>query len=128
MRTTMPLGLIRFGRIVAMTAVLTALPRTCQAGEAYYVLMLASQTIPNEAKYSHSFATFVRESWPGEGPCSGNSTIESRTISWLPRSGIVRPNALFPECGRNFGLDESILLAEQIGFDFHRRLVPEERS
>jgi hypothetical protein len=110
-----PLRLNRIACVVAIATIIAGLPKACRAGDAYYLIMFASQTIPNQAKYSHSFATFVRETWPGDEPGPGDSVLESHTISWLPANGIVRPNALFPECGRNFGLRESIMLAQQNG-------------
>ena len=37
------------------------------AGEDYYLLMFASQRIPNNPNYAHTFATFVRATWEGDG-------------------------------------------------------------
>jgi hypothetical protein len=79
-----------------------------RAGEAHYLLVFASQRVPNNPNYSHTFATFVRASWPGDGPCPRCPTLEARTISWLPRSLVVRTLALLPECGRNLGLHETL--------------------
>jgi hypothetical protein len=81
------------------------------AGEAHYLLVFASQRVPNNPSYSHTFATFVRASWPGDGPCPACPALEARTISWLPRSLAVRPLALWPECGRNLGLHETLRYA-----------------
>jgi hypothetical protein len=75
------------------------------AGEAYYVLMFGSQRIPNEPAYSHTFATFVKVAWEGDGPCPKTGrTIEAHTISWMPRSMVIRPLALCAEPGWNMGL------------------------
>jgi hypothetical protein len=93
--------------------VLLVLPAGVRAGETHYLLMFGSQTIPNEPRYAHTFAVFVRESWPGPGACPGNSTLESHIISWLPQSGVVRPYALFAECGRNYSLDETLQFAHE---------------
>jgi hypothetical protein len=84
------------------------LPAPAQAGEACYVLMFGAQQIPNRPNYSHSFATFVRVTWPGNGPCPGRFTIEAHTISWLPRNLVIRTLALLPECGYNFDLDTTL--------------------
>jgi hypothetical protein len=82
-----------------------------RAGEAHFLLMFASQQVPNNPNYSHTFATFVRASWPGDGPCPACPALEARTISWLPRSLPVRTLALWPECGRNLGLHETLRYA-----------------
>src|ERR1700730_545829 len=87
--------------LVALAATLVALvpASKAQAGEAYYVMVFGSQRIPNEPSYSHSFATFVRACWPGNGPCPERPKLEAYTISWLPRALPVRACALEPECG-----------------------------
>jgi hypothetical protein len=56
--------------------------------------------------YSHSFATFVKQT-----VCNGKSILETFTISWLPRGRIVQPLALLPEEGHNYGLHETLRLA-----------------
>lgn len=97
----------------AAAAVLLPLGATSQAraGEAYYLLMFASQTIPNEPDYSHTYATFVRATWPGDCPPKAPITLETVTISWLPQELPVRTYKLRPECGRNYGLHETIQYA-----------------
>lgn len=74
------------------------------AGEQYFLLMYASQRVPANPNYSHTFATFAKVSWQGDGPCPRIPLLESHTISWLPANMIVRTGALKPECGHNFGL------------------------
>ena len=74
------------------------------AGESYYVMVFGSQTIPANPNYSHSWATFVRATWEGDGPCPKDATIEAHTISWLPANLIVRVCALCPEEGTNLDL------------------------
>jgi hypothetical protein len=81
---------------------------TAKAGEAYYVMVFGSQQTPPKPNYSHSFATFVCATWPGDEPCAASVTLEAHTISWLPANMIVRTNALFPECGHNFDLYETL--------------------
>lgn len=89
--------------VAALYLVLTSVS-AAHAGEEYFVLMFGSQRIPNDPDYSHSFATFVRASWQGEGPCPGHPILEESTISWLPNDMKVRLWMLSPECGRNFDL------------------------
>jgi hypothetical protein len=79
-----------------------------RAGEACYLLMFGSQQVPNDPNYSHTFATFVRATWPGNGPCTKAPRLEARTISWLPANGKIRTAALLPEEGRNYRLDETL--------------------
>ena len=92
--------------------VLLVAPAVGRAGEDYFVLMFGQQQIPNDPNYSHTFATFVKATWAGDGPCPVNAKLEAHTISWLPENGVVRCWALLPECGRNFGLHETIRWAE----------------
>jgi hypothetical protein len=82
-----------------------------KAGEAYFLLMFSSQSTPVIPKETHSFATFVRAKWDGNGPCPLNAKYEKYTISWLPANRKVRTIALSAEPGHNFDLDESISIA-----------------
>ena len=75
-----------------------------QAGENYYLAMFGSQRVPSNPNYSHSWATFIKVSWDGDGPCPADARLESHTISWLPANMKVRIGALFPEAGHNFDL------------------------
>ncbi len=84
------------------------------AGEAYYVVVFGSQRpINDRAKYAHSFASFVRLTWPDN--CPGAPRAEAFTISWLPVAGAVQTARLLPEPGRNFGLHETIRLVQAEG-------------
>jgi hypothetical protein len=78
------------------------------AGEAYYLLMFGSQRVPANPNYSHTFATFVRAKWVGDGPCPNNPTLEAHTISWLPQSLVIKAWKLRPECGANFELQTTL--------------------
>lgn len=79
-----------------------------KAGEEYFLLMFSSQRIPNDPNYAHTFATFVRTRWQGNGPCPANAAIEAHTISWLPANLKIRVGALQPEPGHNFNLYETL--------------------
>ena len=78
------------------------------AGEAHYVFVFGSQRVRNDPDYSHTFATFVKASWAGDGPLCLPAHFETHTISWLPANMIIRTRALLPEPGHNFGLHETI--------------------
>src|SRR5205085_1861739 len=95
---------------VSTAIVLFACPPHSRAGEDYFLLMFGSQRIPNNPDHSHSFATFVKVSWPGDGPCGpdAHAALEADTISWLPESLTIRLARLRAECGHNFELHESI--------------------
>ncbi|HVS35653.1 MAG TPA: hypothetical protein VMS17_08725 [Gemmataceae bacterium] len=96
-------------RLAAPLALLL-LAGPASAEEFYYMAMFGAQTSPNNPDYSHTFATFVRAS--GEGPCPTAYTVEDCfTISWLPSSLKIRLRALWPECGHNFGLHETLRYA-----------------
>lgn len=78
-------------------------------GESFYVLVYGSQrpgiSVP---RYTHSWGTFVRV--VGD-PCHPETClVDAFTISWLPTNGEVRAYALLPECGRNYGLEETFEL------------------
>jgi hypothetical protein len=66
--------------------------------------MFGQQQIPNNPSYSHTFAMFVRASWPGSNPCRTAPCLEVCTISWLPCNMRLRALALRPEGGRRFDL------------------------
>src|SRR5262245_2010897 len=72
------------------------------------MFVFASQRVPNNPNYSHTWATFVRATWPDDGPCPRCPTLEVLTINWLPRSLLIRTLALWPECGRNLNLHETL--------------------
>src|SRR2546425_3712715 len=63
--------------------------------EEYYLVMFASQTVPADPRYSHSFAAFVKLTDCGSGP----PVLRSHQISWLPQSLNIRLFTLFPEPG-----------------------------
>jgi hypothetical protein len=95
-------------RLAAAFVLLLASARGAHAGEAFYLLMFGSQRTPANPSYSHTWATFVRATWEGDGPCPHNPTIEEHTMSWLPETMVVRLWALLPECGALFELHTTI--------------------
>jgi hypothetical protein len=94
--------------LIAATLLFAAPASSARAGEAHFLMLFASQRTPNQPAYSHSFASFVCVSWPGNGPCPPAPCVCAYTISWLPRDLPIRVYALYPECGRNCGLEETI--------------------
>jgi hypothetical protein len=82
--------------------------REGRAGEMHFLLMFGSQRVPNNPNYSHTFATFGRASWPGNGPCPPCPRLEAFSISWLPRDLVIRVGALQAECGANFDLHATL--------------------
>lgn len=78
-------------------------PIQVQAQDAYYVVIFGGQrpTFKNP-RHSHSFAVFIHT--------DALNRTEYFTISWLSVDGIVRPYALHPEAGRNWGLQETLQL------------------
>src|SRR5438445_3230296 len=72
------------------------------ASELYFVAVFGAQRMPNNPKYSHSFAVFVRAI--GAGPDVERYALDFHTISWLPETRDIRVLALLPEAGHNFDL------------------------
>ena len=84
-----------------------------QAKESYYILVFASQAGGNQARLSHTFATFVKAT--GEHRVPEKDKIESHTISWFPRSLDIVVVRWWPEEGRNLGLRATLEWAESVG-------------
>ena len=95
--------------IVALTVLATTAAPAC-ADDRYYMIVLASQGEPNLPKLAHTFAVFVKVS--GEGMDPKKFKVETKTISWLPKSLDIEPLRLRPEPGRNLSLQESLKFAE----------------
>ena len=105
---------MRSGTALLAVCLLALIPTVAaQSGEAYFVIVLGSQRTPSDPNYSHTFATFIHTTWTGNGPCTAPVSLESYTVSWMPRNLKIRPLALLPECGYNFGLHESIQFAQK---------------
>lgn len=88
---------------------LAALCPNANAGEAYYAIFFSAQRTPNDPRFSHTFATFIKTDSEGSG--KGPGVIEKHTISWMPATGDVRLARLMPEKGRNLSLAQSLELA-----------------
>lgn len=82
-------------------------PQVVPAQDAYYVVVFGAQPpgLKNPRR-THSFATFIRTDAAGG--------VEYFTISWLPVNGNVRPWAIHPEVGRNWGLEETLRLCREL--------------
>lgn len=103
---------IIYGCVVLICVSLTS---AINAGEAYFMVIFATQSSSNKPQHSHSFATFVRVMWEGEGPRPQNAGHEAHTISWKPAKGRIRTLALLPERGHNYDLSESLNEARDQG-------------
>lgn len=77
-----------------------------RAGESHYVMIFGSQSDPKQLRYTHTWATFVRA--VGEGPDPNAYALEMHTISWLPRTLMVRVWAVHPEPGVNLDLYQTL--------------------
>jgi hypothetical protein len=86
-----------------------------QAGQAFFIVMLAFQNVPNNPRSTHSFASYVRVTWDGCGPMEGPLSLDVKTISWLPESTILKPFAILGEPGHNFSLKDTIQIAQRDG-------------
>jgi hypothetical protein len=97
--------------------VLTGLASPAQAEERYYLCVFAYQPKVPQARYSHTFATFIKVDHQGGDPC--DDPICEQTISWLPATGEVRTWALRPEKGRNFSLKSTLRMGMNVGSELY---------
>jgi len=91
--------------VVVLGCCLAAAGPVC-AGERYYLIIFGAETERAEAKFAHSFATFVKAT--GEGDDPRGWCIEPHTISWLPASLDVHLWRFRPEPGVNLDLEATI--------------------
>ena len=64
-----------------------------------YVIFFTATGPKNEVELHHTYATFLKKNKQGK--------LESRTISWLPKSRKIQPNALRAEEGVNLDVCET---------------------
>src|SRR5262245_24828648 len=102
MRNPIPRSTPAFLRGAGVLALVLLGTAEVKAGEAYYMVVFGAQQIPPRAKYSHSFAVFLRAA--GGGPCPEAWCLESLTISWLPQTLNIRLYTVLPEPGQNLEL------------------------
>jgi hypothetical protein len=69
-------------------------------GERYFLLLFGSESVPKRAVHTHTWGTVVRVPPPGVpgGP------VEAHTISWMPRTLVIRPFRFHVEPGVNLDL------------------------
>jgi hypothetical protein len=89
--------------LLALTLLCLA-PTPLWADDHYYLAIFASDADSYRPTKTHCFATAIHL-------C--NCRVETCTISWLPRSGKIRP--LLPEPGRNFSLAETMAWSQEGG-------------
>jgi hypothetical protein len=88
--------------IVASAVALLALAFAPAArADDYHLILFGSNALPERARLTHTWATFVRDPGPAGPP-------EVCTVSWLPATLAVRPLAARPEPGVNLGLRETL--------------------
>src|SRR5690606_15226789 len=75
------------------------------ANTKYYLMIFGSQLAEPEPEYSHSWGTFVKVTYHPDQPVP---QMESFTISWLPRSLVIRVWALTAEPGVNLDLHSTM--------------------
>src|SRR5262245_53102296 len=95
-------------RTVALLALLLAscLPRAARAEDYYFMMVFGSERPDFNPRYSHSFATFAHVR--GANGVLDTGHVEHVTISWLPVDGDIVVLRALPECGRNWGLYETL--------------------
>src|SRR5689334_13334070 len=100
--------LLRTASVSCALVVLATAP--VAANEAYYAVIFAAQTPDNQARFSHTFAAFVKV----DDAAAKNPAVHTSVISWLPANGNIRVVRLRPEPGKNFGLKETLDWAAEL--------------
>jgi hypothetical protein len=80
--------------------------------EKYYLILFASQQGGNQARFSHSFATFVKVT--GSEESETPLQVEHHTISWLPKTLKIVLLRRTPETGVNLSLKASLDWARKV--------------
>lgn len=75
--------------------------------ERYFLLLFGSESEPKRAVLTHTWATVVRQSADG--------AIIADTISWMPRTLVIRPFRFHVEPGVNLDLAATMKLCEELG-------------
>jgi hypothetical protein len=84
-----------------------------QRRDHYYLLMFSSQNNSYQARFSHTFASFVKAM--GAAPSLAESEIaEVHTISWMPQTQDIVLLRRQPEPGTNLNLQDSIRWAQSV--------------
>jgi ABC-type phosphate/phosphonate transport system substrate-binding protein len=77
----------------------------------YYLCVFAFETVPRRAQFSHTFATFIK---------SSGGSVESHTISWLPKSKLIEVARTQSEPGVNLDLDQTLAFARDLKADVYQ--------
>jgi hypothetical protein len=96
----------RIPPLVAAAWLVLAAP--ARADEYYFVVVFGSESVPRQARYTHSWATFLKLT--GCGRDLTTYQMEGFTISWMPATLDIRPFAPLPEPGVNLDLHASLRL------------------
>ena len=98
---------MRYSLLLPLVLASAAWESDARAEERYYIIIFGSQSTPRLARYTHTWATFVKAS--GEGPDSCMYHIdEVFTISWLPANLKVRALRLWAQQGVNLDLGTTL--------------------
>ena len=73
-----------------------------RAGDGHYMMVFSAQSALNLPSGSHTFAVFARVA--DRGPCR----LEYHNLSWMPANLNVRVVRLWPQAGRNVGLNATL--------------------
>jgi hypothetical protein len=80
--------------------------------EYYYMMIFSAQADSQDPRLTHSFATFVKATHPGDS--AKDYQIESHTISWMPQSLNIVLLRARPEPGTNLDLPSSLRWAKSM--------------
>jgi len=98
-----------WGLLLLSAALLATTARATGADStehSYYMMVFATQSEPNRAKFSHTFASFVKVARPESTP--DQPRLQVHTISWLPATLDVVVLNREPEAGVNLDLDSTL--------------------
>ena len=98
-------------RWVLITLIMGVWAGTSVAQDRYFVLLFGSETFPRRPAKTHTWATLVRTT----PTVNGLAIADVQTISWMPKTLILRPLATEPETGTNLSLEASIRFSLEDG-------------
>ena len=102
----------RFIILGAAVLLVNVFQAEARADDSYYMIVYSAHRTPNDPRFTHTFATFVKAN--GEGTDKTKDKIEQHTISWIAKTKEIVVARARPEPGVNLSLKQSLDLAASV--------------